>query len=353
MSHPYKLSLYTALSKISFLKNSYALKFLFVAFIGTHIPLLGIIGFFAFQSLPVDGTTTILVALGLTLVATGITLFVLNRLLEPLMRTQEALSNYVCRKELPTLPLKYSDEAGKLMKYTHQTVHKLHEHIEEKTDLASMLSHDLRTPLTQCLGIFEAIKAEEDKSQINMLCDTMMAEGKKHLGFLERVLRSLRAEYNELDDSADETIEAKLLCAEAIKTSECQAIKKGVKISLEMQTDSKVSANKEKAEMALKNLINNAIKFSHRGGTVIVRATEENEGIRISVIDQGIGFDEKRAKMLFTKFTTGETGTEGEESTGFGLYSAKRNIESQGGRVFGKSPGLGKGAQFDLLLPNA
>lgn len=351
MSQARKLTLYTALSKISFLKKSYALKFLFVAFIGTHIPLLGLIGYFAFQPQTVEPIRIIFVAVGLTLLAAGITLFVLHRLLAPLLQTKQALSNYISKKKLPNLPGTYTDEAGMLMKYTQQTLTRLHDHIEEKTDLASMLSHDLRTPFTQCLGILEAIKAEDDQVQINTLCDTMIAEGQKHLGYLERVLSSLRSEYYELEDSAGELIEARFLCEAAIKASECQSIKKGVKVSTEIRTDAKISANREKAEAALKNLINNAIKFSRRGDTVIVRAIDAENGIRISVIDQGIGFDEKRSKMLFTKFSSGETGTDGEPSVGFGLYSVKRNIEALGGKVSAKSPGPGKGSRFDLEIP--
>ncbi|HKL03526.1 MAG TPA: hypothetical protein VJ911_07615, partial [Cryomorphaceae bacterium] len=154
MSKPQKLTLYAALSQISFLKKSYALKFLFVAFIGTHIPLLGLVGYFAFQPQTIEPMRIILVAVGLTLLAAGITLFVLHRLLNPLLQTKQALSNYISKKKLPNLPGMYTDEAGMLMKYTQQTLSKLHDHIEEKTDLASMLSHELRTPFTQCLGIF-------------------------------------------------------------------------------------------------------------------------------------------------------------------------------------------------------
>ncbi len=346
-----KLSLYGSLSKISFLKKSYALKFLFVAFVGTHIPLLGLIGYFAFQPQSTEPIRIILVALGLTLLATGVTLFILHRLLNPLLQTQRALSNYIRKKELPSLPTSYPDEAGMVMKYTQQTLTKLHEHIEEKSDLASMLSHDLRTPFSQCLGILEAIKAEDDKSQIDLLCDTMIAEGKKHLSFLERILKSLRSEHNDLEDLDEETVIVELLCDEAIKTSECQAIQKGVRISTEIRTDAKITANREKAGMALKNLINNAIKFSHKGDTVIVRAINSENGVCISVIDQGIGFDEKRAKMLFKKFSPGVAGTDGEPSTGFGLYSVKRNIEALGGKVSAKSPGPGKGSRFDLEIP--
>ena len=111
MSKPQKLTLYAALSQISFLKKSYALKFLFVAFIGTHIPLLGLVGYFAFQPQTIEPMRIILVAVGLTLLAAGITLFVLHRLLNPLLQTKQALSNYISTKKLPNLPGMYTDEA--------------------------------------------------------------------------------------------------------------------------------------------------------------------------------------------------------------------------------------------------
>ena len=110
-----KLRLYEALSRR--LPVRYAHKILLVAFAGTHIPLLALIGYFVLrltsdwhQAWPV-----LVVALLATLAGTGLTLFLLSGLLQPVMLTSAALRDYAERRQLPRLPVQHTDEVGTLM----------------------------------------------------------------------------------------------------------------------------------------------------------------------------------------------------------------------------------------------
>ena len=109
------MKLYAALSGLG--RLNYRAKIMSVAFLGTHVPLLAIVGFFLFRTTS-DMTviwSTLAVALVATLVGTGLTLFVLNHLLQPVLLTSKALRAYRDGRTVPDLPTGFTDEAGTLM----------------------------------------------------------------------------------------------------------------------------------------------------------------------------------------------------------------------------------------------
>src|SRR6187431_3283079 len=136
---------YKKLSKISFLKKSYTYKFLFVAFIGIHIPLIGLLFFVLYSRNSISSETILFVALLLTLTATGITLLILRKLMLPIRMASKALSDYRTFRKISDLPVNFHDEAGLLMRNIQESIQENEIFINEKQNLIYMLSHDLRT----------------------------------------------------------------------------------------------------------------------------------------------------------------------------------------------------------------
>ncbi len=139
-------SIYKRLNGITFLSKSYTFKFLFIAFLGIHIPLIGLIFFIIFKPTSISGGSIFILTLLLTLGASALTLLVLNSLLAPLKASKSALVAYLKERKLPDLPTNFQDEAGILMQKVQETIIKLNGLLEEKKDLIGLLSHDLRTP---------------------------------------------------------------------------------------------------------------------------------------------------------------------------------------------------------------
>ena len=110
------MKLYDKLSNISFLKKSYAFKFLFVAFIGIHIPLIGILFFVLYAKNTISPDSILIFALIMTLLATLITLLILNKLIRPILLASKSLDEYRNNRILSELPTQYTDEAGLLMR---------------------------------------------------------------------------------------------------------------------------------------------------------------------------------------------------------------------------------------------
>ena len=113
----------------------YRYKIMAVAFVGTHIPLLALIGFFlAFKPISLGLAARVLgVALAATLIGTALTLFGLDQLLRPILKTSRALRAYATRRTLPSLPTHYTDEVGTLMADAAQTLGTLDATLNELT----------------------------------------------------------------------------------------------------------------------------------------------------------------------------------------------------------------------------
>ena len=97
--------------------------------------------------------------------------------------------------------------------------------------------------------------------------------------------------------------------------------------------------------------MNNAIKYSARGGTVTISADARDGEVVFSVTDEGTGIPEEDMKHLFQKYRRIRRGsTERVAGTGLGLYLTKKLVEAHGGRIWAESE-QGKGAAFHFALP--
>jgi signal transduction histidine kinase len=115
-----------------------------------------------------------------------------------------------------------------------------------------------------------------------------------------------------------------------------------------------VQADRLRLRQVLLNLVGNAIKFSHPGGRVVVRALPvEGQWARVEVQDEGIGIASDDLPRLFTTFTQLSEGrTKAYGGTGIGLALVRRLVEAQGGQV-GVSSSPGTGSVFHFTLPLA
>jgi signal transduction histidine kinase len=101
--------------------------------------------------------------------------------------------------------------------------------------------------------------------------------------------------------------------------------------------------------VVLRNLLTNAIKFSHRGGAVSLHATEGDGWVSVIVRDNGVGIPLSRQETLFQRTERAQRGTANERGAGIGLSLAASFVERHGGHICVESePGSGSAFQVDL-----
>ena len=345
------MNLYHNLSQISFLKKSYAFKFLFVAFIGIHIPLIGILFFVLFYSHNISPTSILICTLILTLLATGITLLVLNQLIKPISKASKSLDDYRNNRKLSVLPTEYTDEAGLLMCNIQESIYESESFINEKQDLIYMLSHDLKNFAGNPQGLAKLILSENPSDSVQHLAALICESTDLQFRYIENFIKLL----NEQDQVVKFNPEPRDILFPNIlpfinEQVEQRLIDKNIKLSLNLETvEAKLKIDEGLLVQVIVNLISNAIKFSYFDSEVKVRIYNEDLKLIITVTDRGIGFNKNQIEELFKKFTKmSRLGTANESSTGIGLYLCKKIIERNKGKLTATSDGKNKGAEFKI-----
>jgi signal transduction histidine kinase len=114
-----------------------------------------------------------------------------------------------------------------------------------------------------------------------------------------------------------------------------------------------IAADPEKMEMVLQNLMDNAVSYTLKGGTVRVEAAQEEKFLRVTVSDTGVGIPGAQQQLLFSKFFRGDNVIRMQtEGSGLGLYIAKNIVERHGGTLTLTSR-EGQGTMVSMTIPLA
>ncbi|RKR08383.1 signal transduction histidine kinase [Flavobacterium sp. 90] len=345
------MKLYHNLSQIGFLKKSYVFKFLFVAFIGIHIPLIGILFFVIFSSHTISPISILIFALIMTLLATLVTLLVLKQLIKPIVLASKSLDDYRNNRQLSVLPTEYSDEAGLLMCNIQESIYESESFINEKQDLIYMLSHDLKNFAGNPQGLAQLILSEEPSDSIKHLAELICESTNLQFRYIENFIKLLKEQDQIVKVNHDpKNIVFPNILPFINEQLEQRLLDKNIKLSLSLElVEAKLKIDEGLLVQVLVNLISNAIKFSYFDSEIKVRIFIQSSNLIITVIDKGIGFDKTQIDELFKKFTKmSRLGTANELSTGIGLYLCKKIIERNKGKLSATSEGKNKGAEFKI-----
>lgn len=224
-----------------------------------------------------------------------------------------------------------------------------------KAEFISIASHQLRTPLTAIKGFISLLlegsygklapKQEEALNKAYLSNNRLIA-------LVEDLLNVSRIESGKMDFKFDQWSLEKL-CREVVDMFVLRA--KDNKLGLEFVSPEKslpeITIDGLKVREVISNLVDNAIKYTPKGG-VNIRLEQDETNVRVIVADTGIGIPAGELPYLFAKFSRGKdinrlnTG-----GTGLGLYVGKNIIESNGGKIWAESEGEGKGSAFIIQLP--
>lgn len=345
------MKLYHTLSQISFLKKSYAFKFLFVAFIGIHIPLIGILFFVLYFQHDISPTSILVFSLIMTLIATGLTLLILNRLIKPIAIASKALDDYRSSRTLSVLPTEYTDEAGLLMCNIQESIYEAETFINEKQDLIYMLSHDLKNFAGNPQGLARLIISENPTESVRNMAELICDSTDLQFRYIENFIKLLKEQDQVLKVNQDtKTILFPNILPFINEQVEQRLFDKKITLNLVLEcVEAKLRIDEGLLIQVLVNLISNAVKFSYFDSEIKVRIYSENSKLILTVKDHGMGFDKNQIEELFKKFTKmSRLGTANESSTGIGLYLCKKIIERNKGRLSASSDGRNRGAEFKI-----
>ena len=317
-----------------------------IKMIGAQVLVIGLVvlvgsQFFFIQS----DTNRILTGITLTLVG-GIGIFLIRSVKAEVQR----------KEELQRMSDKLAEANDQLRKLDNA-----------KSEFISIASHQLRTPLTAIKGFIsllnEGAYGDIPQKQTDVL-NKVYTSNERLITLVEDLLNISRIESGRMEFRFGSCDLAKLL-RELIDTFSFKAKDAGLYLDFKMPENAlpEVFVDSSKVREVLSNLIDNAIKYTPKGGVSVrldrvfaadskIENVNERGAVRVTISDTGIGIPAEEIPYLFSKFSRGKDVSRlNTGGTGLGLYVGKSMIEANGGKIWIESDGAGKGSRFLMEVP--
>lgn len=250
----------------------------------------------------------------------------------------------------------FAIEKAQLYELERETVRRLQELDRARADFVSLVSHELRSPLTVIRTYTDFLVAEAAPEQ-QQYGQIIQEEVDRLNRLVENVLDAAQIEAGKLS-LALTPVDVGALAAET--AAELQATTERHRLVVETPPQPATAiADADRLKEVLINLINNAIKYAPQGGAIRVRVEGPQTGgtvgarpsFLISVADEGVGIPEDHGERVFQKFHRVRGAATAElEGSGLGLYITKLLVEGHGGRIWVESA-AGQGSIFRFTLP--
>lgn len=297
-----------------------------------------------------------------------------NISITPILDEQGKIKNYLAVKQDITDRKNYEEEIIQLNQNLERRIQERTKELENsnlelelarneadtankaKSEFLSRMSHELRTPMNSILGFAQLLEFTELSQNQHKNLEYILKSGNHLLQLINEVLDIAKIEAGKVTVSL-EPIELNGVIQEISDSVMPFATEKSVSINLPSEKGSKtfVMADLQRLKQILINLLNNAIKYNKKEGSIWI-STESNQepdgkkSVRIYIIDNGIGISKENLPKLFKPFERiggDQTATEG---TGLGLSVVEKLVQLMRGKV-GVESKVGEGSKFWIELP--
>jgi signal transduction histidine kinase len=222
-----------------------------------------------------------------------------------------------------------------------------------KNEFLSLASHQLRTPATnvkQYLSlVMEGYMGDLTEQQHKALA-VAYRNNEAEIKIMNDLLDVAKLDLNRIQLHKKVT-NVMAIARAVVRDKKSHCVEKNQTVELKGAKVVMANVDKEYIKGAVQNLLDNAIKYSHQGKKIIMKVEREQDEIRISVKDKGVGIRKRDYGKLFNKFSRlANEFSANSEGSGLGLYWVKQVVELHGGRITIKSHD-GKGSTFSIYLP--
>jgi PAS domain S-box-containing protein len=226
---------------------------------------------------------------------------------------------------------------------------------EAKSEFVATVSHELRTPMAGIYGAAQTLLREDielDPRDRRTLLEIIANQAVRLSQITEEVLIAGRLDRGELP-IAREHVDVAPVVAETVEHIRSR-VPDGTSVDLDIEPDlPPASADRDRVQQVLINLLDNAVKYSPNGGRVLVSVTAPAARVRVTVEDAGLGIPSAEQKRIFEKFYRLDTPlSRAGGGTGLGLYITRELVRRMGGAISVDSE-PGRGSTFSVDLPRA
>ena len=222
---------------------------------------------------------------------------------------------------------------------------------ETKDRLFAIIGHDLRSPINSLKGLFDLVEDHSISQDEFIKFSSKLKHGVEHVHFaLNNLLQWAHAQMQGIKTNPKRLL-LKDLTQEVIDLLYDFAMNKQIGLTNRIDPLIFVWCDSDQIKLVLRNLISNALKFTEKGGSVLISAKQDNGVCEVLIQDNGIGMKPDKLRELFSSDSIKSGyGTEGEKGTGLGLILCKEFVEKNGGTLWGESV-ENQGTSFYFTLP--
>jgi signal transduction histidine kinase len=226
---------------------------------------------------------------------------------------------------------------------------------QAKSEFISITSHQLRTPLSAIKGYLSMVLEGTYggiSERVKKVIENVYTANERLIKLVNSFLDVSRIELGR-EELKLERISIEDLISETVSEMEIEARKKNLYLKFERPKIAlpKILIDRGRIKEVISNLIDNAIKYTQKGG-ITIKSQISNGKCQISISDTGEGLTKEEISRLFESFSRGTAGAKfWTEGVGLGLYVSKKFVELHGGKIWAESEGKGKGSTFYIELP--
>lgn len=225
-------------------------------------------------------------------------------------------------------------------------------HERNQKEFVSNVSHELKTPLTAVRTTAEALMcgAKNDDVLVDRFLNNILVESDRLSALIEDLMEIARMDSGVTRTERDDTDMAAVV-NRAVSAVLPQARQKGVSVEIDVAEGLVAYCDEAQMVQVVRNLVDNAVKYTQPGGRVDVLAGEDDASLVVTVKDTGIGIPHGEIERVFERFyRVDKARSRRAGGTGLGLAIVKDIVESHGGRVDVETE-LGRGSTFVVTIP--
>jgi PAS domain S-box-containing protein len=244
--------------------------------------------------------------------------------------------------------------AGRIFAFRDISADRMVEQI--KSEFVAAVSHELRTPLTSIYGFAETLLREDipfGEEERRTFLGYIASESERLTEIVDQLLNVARLDAGDLQVETGR-IDVGSVMSEVVQTVEEGDAMDGHRFQIDLPDEPLAAeADRDKVRQVFNILVENALRYSPRGGTVTVGARRNADRVEVRVADEGIGIPPAERERIFRKFYRAESAArDGAAGTGLGLFIARELVTAMGGRIWVDST-EGEGSSFAFELPAA
>jgi two-component system phosphate regulon sensor histidine kinase PhoR len=219
-----------------------------------------------------------------------------------------------------------------------------------RRDFVANVGHELRTPLAAIKSVVDTLQdgAINEPEVAREFLSRADAEVERLVQMVEELMELSRIESGVLPLNV-EPVNIATLVGEVLNRLLPQAERKEISLNLMVDPGVEFPLDARRIEHAIVNLVHNAIKFTPDGGSIVVNAERDSDGLAVRVSDNGIGIAREDLSRIFERFYKVDQ-SRASVGSGLGLAVVKHTVEAHGGTVRAES-GPGPGSTFTIMLP--